>query len=34
MDIAAALQTAAGAKGGGAAHAKAAILKASGIKLR
>lgn len=32
MNISAALQTAAGAKGGGAAHAKAAILKASGIK--
>lgn len=34
MDIAGALQTAAGANGGGAAHAKTAILKASGIKLR
>lgn len=34
MDIASVLQTAAGAKGGGAAYAKTAILKASGIKLR
>jgi hypothetical protein len=33
MDIASALQTAAGARGGGAAHAKAAILKACGIKV-
>jgi hypothetical protein len=32
MDIASALQTAAGATGGGGAHAKAAILKAAGIK--
>ncbi|WP_219117089.1 DUF6551 family protein [Janthinobacterium sp. UMAB-56] len=33
MDVASAMQTAAGATGGGAAHARAAILKLSGVKL-